>query len=251
MTQDSNKDNARWDEEDSQGFIDYGNYFVPERESQIEAMCSLIPSVAGLHHVLDLCCGEGFLSKALLERFPDYRIHGFDGSSKMLERARTALAGYGDRFDAALFDLADSNWRALPWPVHAVVSSLAIHHLDDAQKRQLFKDVFSMLTPGGVLIIADVIQPVGRLSIELAASMWDEAVRERSLRLGGDLEAFEQFLETRWNSFTYPEQGSDPVDKMSPLFDQLKWLEQAGFADVDVFWMRAGHAIFGGCKPGA
>jgi tRNA (cmo5U34)-methyltransferase len=48
----------------------------------------------------------------------------------------------------------------------------------------------------------------------------------------------------------YPEQGSDPVDKMSPLFDQLKWLEQAGFASVDVFWMRAGHAIFGGSKPG-
>jgi hypothetical protein len=32
------------------------------------------------------------------------------------------------------------------------------------------------------------------------------------------------------------------------LLDQLKWLEGAGFVDVDVYWMRAGHAIFGGRK---
>jgi tRNA (cmo5U34)-methyltransferase len=32
--------------------------------------------------------------------------------------------------------------------------------------------------------------------------------------------------------------------------DQLEWLELAGFSCVDLFWMRAGHAIFGGWKPG-
>ena len=30
------------------------------------------------------------------------------------------------------------------------------------------------------------------------------------------------------------------------VFDQLKWLEEAGFSVVDCFWMRAGHAIYGG-----
>jgi hypothetical protein len=40
----------------------------------------------------------------------------------------------------------------------------------------------------------------------------------------------------------------DDIDKPSRLLDQLKWLEQAGFADVDVYWMLAGHAIFGGRK---
>jgi len=32
------------------------------------------------------------------------------------------------------------------------------------------------------------------------------------------------------------------------VFDQLKWLEEAGFSAVDCFWMRAGHAIYGGYK---
>lgn len=35
----------------------------------------------------------------------------------------------------------------------------------------------------------------------------------------------------------------------SRLLDQLKWLEEAGFQQVDVYWMQAGHAIYGGEKP--
>ncbi len=46
--------------------------------------------------------------------------------------------------------------------------------------------------------------------------------------------------------YRYPD--VDDIDKPSRLLDQLKWLEQAGFADVDVFWMQAGHALFGGRK---
>jgi tRNA (cmo5U34)-methyltransferase len=51
----------------------------------------------------------------------------------------------------------------------------------------------------------------------------------------------------RWNLFTDPE--PDPYDKPSPLLKQTQWLEKAGFVDVDVFWMLAGHAIFGGRLP--
>jgi len=249
MAQGSSTDKVRWDEEDSQDFIDFGQYIVPEREIQIDIICSLIPSIPEQCHMLDLCCGEGILTRALLDRFSDYQVHGFDGSLKMLERAKATLTNYGERFEARLFDLASSDWRELPWPVHAVVSSLAIHHLDEIQKQNLFMDVLRMLTPGGVFVIADVIQPVTQLGVALAGKMWDEAVRQRSLELSGNLEAYEQFHEVDWNSFTDPEAAADPIDKLSPLFDQLKWLEQAGFADIDVFWIKAGHAIFGGRKP--
>ena len=241
-------DAPRWEEKDSRTFIDYGRYFIPERETQIDIICSLIPAVPGPQHVLDLCCGEGILVGALLERFPDYQVHGLDGSPAMLESAQAALKSYGTRFQTQLFDLAATDWRTFPWPIHAVVSSLAIHHLDAEQKQQLFRDVWQMLSPGGAFVIADVIQPITQLGIAAAAKMWDEAVRQRSLQLGGDLKAYQHFLDVKWNSFAYPEDEPDPIDKMSPLPDQLKWLEQAGFVDVDVFWVKAGQAIFGGNK---
>ena len=62
--------------------------------------------------------------------------------------------------------------------------------------------------------------------------------------LGGSQRGFEQFIETHWNLYRYP----DPVDKPSPLFDQLQWLREAGFATVDCFWLRAGHAVYGGYR---
>src|SRR5215207_7609746 len=236
-----------WSEDASQTFIDLGRYFVPEREQQIAAFVDLIPVYEQPFTILELSCGEGLLAAALLERFPNCTVYGFDGSPAMLDHARRQLAHYGGRFRTQLFDLADSSWRTQPWPVHAVVSSLTIHHLDGAQKQQLFQDLAQLLEPGGVLLIADVIAPASRAGTALAAKAWDAAVRKRALEIDGNLDALAYFEREKWNMYRYPDDAD--LDKPSCLLDQLKWLEQAGFADVDVFWMQAGHALFGGRKP--
>jgi len=237
-----------WSEAASQTFIDFGRYFVPEREQQIEVFCDLIPAHEQPFNVLELCCGEGLLAGALLERFPDCTVYGFDGSPAMLEHARQRLASYGQRFKTQQFALADRTWRAPEWPVYAVVSSLTIHHLDGAEKQQLFQDMARLLEPGGVFLIADVIAPAGRAGAVVAAKAWDAAVRQRALEIDGNLDAFGYFEREKWNMYRYPD--PDDIDKPSRLLDQLNWLEQAGFADVDVFWMQAGHALFGGRKQG-
>ena len=237
-----------WSEAASRTFIDFGRYFVPEREQQIAAFVDLIPVYDQPFTILELCCGEGLLAGALLERFPPCTVYGFDGSPAMLDHARQQLAQYGDRFQTQLFNLADSSWRAQKWPVHAVVSSLTIHHLDGAEKQQLFQDMARLLEPDGVLLIADVIAPASRAAADLAAKAWDAAVRRRALEIDGNLDALAYFEREQWNMYRYPD--VDDIDKPSRLLDQLKWLEQAGFAEVDVFWMQAGHALFGGRTQG-
>ena len=239
----------RWGEENSQDFIDYGKYFVPDRESQINCICEVIPLPSKPAYMLDLCCGEGLLTRALLDKFPECQVYGLDGSPKMIAHVEKALAAYGERFKARQFDVAASDWRAFPFPVHAVVSSLAIHHLDRPEKQVLFKDMASILAPGGSFIIADLIEPMNQFGRKFAAKAWDETVRQRSLHLDGDLRGHEQFRQLGWNHFAEPGPEPDSIDKPSPLFDQLKWLDQAGFTDIDVFWMKAGHAIFGGRTP--
>ncbi|HEY0407809.1 MAG TPA: methyltransferase domain-containing protein [Pyrinomonadaceae bacterium] len=236
---------AEWDEQSSKLFIDYGRYFVPERELQISVICDLIPPREGAFHILELCCGEGLLAGALLERFPDCVVHGFDGSTEMLQQAQRRLAQYGDRFVPEQFDLRASEWREPGWTPQAIVSSLAIHHLDAPEKQRLYKDACHLLCAGGALLIADLIQPVSSAGVALAARMWDEAVRSRSQELDGSQAAFDYFRREHWNYYEFP----DSYDKPSPLFHHLQWLEQAGFTDVDVYWLKAGHAIYGGRKP--
>jgi tRNA (cmo5U34)-methyltransferase len=239
---------AQWTEENSQTFIDHGRYFVPERELQIDIMCDLVPPGEGPFQVLELCCGEGLLAEAILERYPQGVVIGLDGSPAMLARASARLARFGGRFQARQFDLAAGDWRAPAVAPRAVVSSLAVHHLDGEGKRALFRDVHHMLAPGGALVVADVMQPADARGTAVAAKAWDAAVRRRAQELDGDLAGFALFEREQWNMYRYPETGPDPVDKPSRLFDQLAWLAAAGFADVDVYWMLAGHAIFGGRK---
>jgi tRNA (cmo5U34)-methyltransferase len=239
-------DSGDWGTNASQTFIDYGRYFVPERELQIETICDLVPPRGVPFNNLELFCGAGLLAEALLERFPNCTVYGYDGSPEMLDTARAKLEHYGERFQMLRFDLADHAWRTCAFPVHVVVSSLAIHHLDGEQKLQLFRDIHAMLERGGALVISDVIAMADPLGAKTAAKAWDAAVRRRSLEFDGNLAAFEVFEREKWNMYRHFD--PDDIDKPSRLLDQLKWLEQAGFANVDIYWMLAGHAIFGGHK---
>jgi len=123
-----------------------------------------------------------------------------------------------------------------------VISSMAIHHLTGPQKQELFIDVNHMLMSNGVFIIADIVEQASGVGKYLAAEEWDEAVRERSLKLDGNTSAFDFFKREGWNIFRYLD--PDDIDKPSPLYIQLKWLDQAGFVNIDIHWMLAGHAIF-------
>ncbi|MCG8353033.1 MAG: hypothetical protein MI924_35155 [Chloroflexales bacterium] len=72
-------------------------------------------------------------------------------------------------------------------------------------------------------------------------------MQQRSRELDGHTAAFAFFDREGWNTFWRLD--PEDIDKPSSLFGQLKWLEQAGFGEVEVHWMLAGHAVFSGRKP--
>jgi tRNA (cmo5U34)-methyltransferase len=84
----------------------YAAYFVPDRVAQLETICQLLPAQSDLVHVVELCCGEGLLARNILERFTNSYLHGYDGSSTMLAKARAELLPFGERFTLQSFDLA-------------------------------------------------------------------------------------------------------------------------------------------------
>lgn len=237
-----------WSEDDSAAFLDAGDSYVPARELQIATICDAIPPRSGPIDLVELCCGEGLLSEALLERLPQAHLLALDGSAAMLAAAARRLARYDGRVTVTPFDLAAADWRRFPRPPHAVVSSLAIHHLDAAGKQRLYRDMAAALAPGGALVIADLVEAATEEGRRISAAHWDAAVRERSRLRFGDERALDEFRRRRWNYYDDPD--ADPDDQPSPLLDQLRWLETAGLERADVHWLRAGHAIFSARKPG-
>ena len=130
-------------------------------------------------------------------------------------------------------------------PVRIFLGSLVLHHLGDSGKRELFARLFACLEPGGSLLFADLMKPRTERARTHFATTWEEEIHNRSLDLYGDTRAREFFERKRWNIYEYP----DPMDTPSTLPEQLRWMEEAGFDGVDVFWARAGHAVLGGYKP--
>ncbi|MEM8967848.1 MAG: methyltransferase domain-containing protein [Bacteroidota bacterium] len=233
--------NTTWTEENSKDFIQYGNDFVPYRAEQQHIISELIKPLPSSANVVELGCGAGLLSYHLLKEYPQATVYGYDGSPTMLDQATRQVGQYQDRFRTQLFDLAAIDWRQPAFPVHAFVSSLVIHHLDNAGKAQLFSDLYQALEPGGALVIADIIQPATEIGFSIAAQQWDTYVQGQQYE-----DAYQIFVQDHWNYFAYPDE--DPIDQPSTLPDQLNWLREAGFHSVDVYWMFAGHAIFGGRK---
>jgi SAM-dependent methyltransferase len=243
------EDTAGWGEDASALFVDFGRVFTPRRDEIAETIVDLIPAdrdeaFAGA----DVAAGQGWLTEAILSRFPRARMLVLDGSPAMLAAAGELLAPFPGRFETRAFRLEDPGWTDdLPRGLRCVVSSLAIHHLDGPAKRALFGRIRERLAPGGALLIADLVEPTSAHGRRHMARAWDGEVRRQSLAATGDLRAHAGFLEERWNLYEHP----DPeFDKPSPLPEQLAWLAEAGYVGVDAFWLRAGHAVYGGYAPG-
>ncbi len=234
---------------DSAVFLDRGKYYTPERETQIRIITRLLEDRPAAMRIVELCPGEGMLTRALLDRFPEARVLALDGSEAMLESTRRGTGAHAARLETRPFDLLAEDWRGLDGGgIDAVVTSLAVHHLDAEGKRRLFKDLHATLAPGGVFVLADLTEPPRQAGRRIAAEAWDEEVRHRAREIDGNLKGFRAFEDDQWNYYRHVAPGGDPIDKPSILADQLAWLREAGFADADVHWMKAGHAIMSGRK---
>jgi tRNA (cmo5U34)-methyltransferase len=167
--------------------------------------------------ILDLGTGDGRLLAMLRIDRPQMRGVALDLSELMLEAARERFAG-DERIELVRHDLAE------PLPAigrfDAVVSSMAIHHLEHDRKRSLYGEVFDVLEPGGVFAnFEHVASPTHRLHLAFYAAIGE------------------------------PLEHEDPSDRLLDVESQLAWLRQAGFDDVDCYWKWLEMALLIGVKP--
>jgi trans-aconitate 2-methyltransferase len=104
--------------------------------------------------VLDAGCGSGRATKLLLEKLPEGRIVGVDGSPSMLEVAQEAFAG-DSRVSLITSDLLELGpdlveQEAGIAAVDVVFSNATFHWIADHEA--LFEGLFSVLRPGGRLV---------------------------------------------------------------------------------------------------
>lgn len=235
-----------WSEEASLHFIERGRIHIPNRDEIGDTILALLPAERDEPFLaVELGVGAGWLCEALLRRFPAAQVIGLDGSPAMLRETARRLEPFAGRFELRQFRLEDDEWRsALGTEVRCFFSSLVVHHLSGDGKRALYRDLHAHLEDSGAVLIADLMAPRGERERRFMSRGWDAEVRRQSLALTGSLDVYEEFVRDEFNWYEHP----DPMDMPSTVPEHLAWLAEAGFVETDVFWARAGHAVYGGYK---
>ncbi len=134
----------------------------------------------------------------------------------MIDAARIRFKG-DDRVQVVTHDMVE------PLPdlgtFDGVVSSFAIHHLEDDRKRELYAEVFEMLEPGGVFCN---LEHVSSSTPELHAR-W-----RRCLGIDGESE--------------------DASNRCLDVETQVRWFQEIGFKDADCYWKWMEMALLCGLK---
>lgn len=104
--------------------------------------------------IVDVGCGTGTLTRALKQAAPEADIIGIDPDREVLQRAHAAAAkaGLEVAYLEGFFDAAFVNQHG---PFTKVVSSLVLHQVPLAGKREILETAYRALMPGGEIHIAD------------------------------------------------------------------------------------------------
>lgn len=177
---------------------------------------------------IDLGAGTGLVSALLAARFPQAQFMLVDLSEGMLDQARKRF-GTDSRFQYSVMDYITT---ALPGQADLVVSALSIHHLTDEQKREFFFKAYAAVSANGAFLIADLVKGPTPAAESRYGQWWENAAYKAGA------------TQQEWGQA----QSRRRYDQPATLADQLRWLDKAGFHEVDCWFKCYPFAIFGGFR---
>lgn len=178
--------------------------------------------------VLDLGSGTGLFGAMIAKAFPAARLHLTDISEAMLAQARQRFEGN----PCVTYSLQEHSSLSATSEFDLVISALSIHHLEDSDKRTLFRKIYEALRPGGMFINVDQALAPTCSGEEQYERKWLEDAKANGASEFSVTQARERMRE----------------DKNALLADQLTWLEEAGFEDVDCWYKRFRFVVYGASK---
>ncbi len=187
--------------------------------------------------ILDLGCGTGNASLAILQQLPSARIFLLDGSPEMVEIAARKLeqAHPGAILGSRVADLCWDGWQQgiEAESFNAIVSTLVLEHLPFPAYRAAIAGCQRLLLPGGWLLAAEGYSDEGSDAQEWFYSLMEERRRMVEPQVSDYIARLREVKETHY--YCSREQ-------------KAAWWQEAGFEAVCVLWQYLCIALMAGRK---
>ncbi|MBZ0326116.1 MAG: class I SAM-dependent methyltransferase [Altibacter sp.] len=174
--------------------------------------------------ILDLGCGNGNVTSLLTETFPDSKYTLLDASPEMIALCKQRFKEYQMVYATAYFN--DFQFSVETYDL--ITAGFSLHHCDLAEKKQLFKKIYTALKPGGVFAYTDLMIDKNTAEHSAFLKRWEAFV----------LTNFPDGEKWEWLVEHYTE-----FDKPDDLKKQLQWLRDVGFENIiptvkDDYWVH-------------
>ncbi|WP_278261016.1 class I SAM-dependent methyltransferase [Nocardia sp. AG03] len=123
----------------------YAHISALQRAMATDAVATV--PVAGTERVLDVGCGDGYVTRLLAAWVPAGSVLGLDPSPRMIETARTA----DDQLTNVAFQLGDVTTMTFTGEFDLVVSFNALHWVHD--QTRAYRHLAAALAPGGRVLV--------------------------------------------------------------------------------------------------
>lgn len=182
--------------------------------------------------VLDLGCGAGNYTLKMLSKAPNLNCTLIDLSPNMLDKAKERVSAN----TTGEVKTIQGDIREIELPNNyfdIILAGAVLHHLrDDSDWEMVFQKLFDSLTPGGCLMISDLIiqdhEGVNRL-------IWERY---------GDYLKQHGGTEYQQKVFDYIEKEDSPRS----MVYQLDLMKKVGFSSTEILHKNACFGAFGGIK---
>lgn len=126
--------------------------FIPCFDDYYENVTGFITSnIPAPKRILDLGAGTGLLSYYWYKQCPESEYVLVDIADEMLNIARKRFKG----LDNVSFHISDYSKGLPEGDFDAIISALSIHHLENANKEDLFAKIYDKLPDGGLFVNYD------------------------------------------------------------------------------------------------
>jgi tRNA (cmo5U34)-methyltransferase len=212
---------------------------IPLAETQLEVISRIVKEfIPDLKMFMDLGCGDGVLGRYIHEQHPgacgiylDYSAHMISELGKKVQYRSKIINE----------DYSQEHWLTViehDQPFDLILSGYSIHHLQNEDKKKLYRRIYDLLRKGGLF-----------LNLEHVAS---ESQRIEAIHDNIFIDAIAEFNKDSKSRETVKSEYENREDRilniLVPVEKQCRWLREAGFIHVDCYFKLFELALFGGVK---